>query len=42
MIKALKIVFLFEKPDWDDCRLPYIFFGILGWLEIISILIGLI
>jgi hypothetical protein len=42
MIKALKIVFLFEKPDWNDYRLPYIFFGILGWLEIISILIGLI
>ena len=42
MIKALKVIFLFEKPDWDDYRLPYIFLGIVGWLEIISILVMLL
>ncbi len=42
MIEALKVIFLFEKPKWDDYRLPYIFFGIFGWLEIISIIIGTI
>jgi hypothetical protein len=42
MKEALKIVFLFEKPDWDDYRIPYIIFGIIGWLEVISILIDLI
>ena len=42
MIKALKIVFLFEKPNWDDYRIPYIILGVIGWLEIISLLIGLI
>jgi hypothetical protein len=42
MTQALKIVFLFEKPNWDDYRIPYIIFGIIGWLEVISILIGLV
>lgn len=42
MIKALKIIFFFQKPDGDNQRLPYIIFGIIGWLEIISILITLI
>lgn len=42
MIKALKIIFLFQKLDGDDQRLPYIIFGTIGWLEIISILITLI
>lgn len=38
MIEALKIIFFFEKPSWDDFRFPYIFFGIIGWLEIIAII----
>ena len=42
MIEALKIIFLFKKPTWDDYRLPYIFFGIIGWLLIISMIIALI
>lgn len=42
MTKALKVIFLFQKPSWDDYRFPYIVFGIIGWLEIISLLIGLI
>jgi hypothetical protein len=42
MIKAFKVIFLFQKPDWDDIRAPYIFFGIIGWAEIISILIGIL
>lgn len=42
MVKALKIILLFQKQDWDDYRFPYIFFGIIAWLEIISLLIGLI
>ena len=42
MIKALKVIFLFEQPTWDDFRLPYIFCGVIGWLEIIAILIALI
>ena len=39
MLKAIKIILLFQKPDWNDYRFPYIFFGILAWLEIISLLI---
>jgi hypothetical protein len=39
MAEALKVIFLFKKPAWDDFRLPYIFFGVIGWLEIISLLI---
>jgi len=42
MVKALKIIFLFQKPDWDDFRFPYIFFGIIGWLEVLSILTSLV
>ena len=42
MIEALKVILLFKKPDWDDFRLPYIFIGVIGWLEIIAIVIGLI
>jgi hypothetical protein len=42
MIEALKIIFLFQKPSWDDYRLPWILFGIIAWLEIIALLIGLI
>lgn len=42
MLKALKIIFLFQKPDWDDYRVPYVFFGIIGWLEIISLLITIL
>jgi hypothetical protein len=41
MKEALKVIFLFQKPKWDDFRLPYIFFGIIGWLEVISIVIGI-
>lgn len=41
MIETLKIIFLFQKPTWDDYRFPYIFCGIVGWLEIIAILISL-
>ena len=39
MKEALKIIFLFKKPTWDDYRLPYILFGIIAWLEIISLLV---
>jgi len=39
MKEALKIIFLFKKPTWDDYRLPYVIFGVIGWLEIISILV---
>lgn len=39
MIKALKIIFLFQKPDWDDYKFPYIVFGIISWLEIITLII---
>jgi hypothetical protein len=39
MIEALKVIFLFKKPTRDDFRWPYIFFGIIGWLEIIAIVI---
>jgi hypothetical protein len=42
MAKALKIIFLFQKPDWDDHRAPYIFFGLIGWAEVISVVIGII
>lgn len=42
MKEALKVIFLFNKPKWDDYRFPYIFFGIIGWLEIISLFIALI
>jgi len=42
MIKALKIIFLFQKPDWDDHRSPYIFFSLLAWAEVISIILGII
>jgi hypothetical protein len=42
MIEALKIIFLFKKPSWDDYRIPYIFIGIIGWLEIISIIFSII
>jgi hypothetical protein len=41
MLEALKVILLFKKPTWDDFRLLYIFFGVIGWLEIISLLIGL-
>ena len=41
MIKALKIIFLFQKPDWDDHRAPYIFFSLLAWAEVVSIGIGI-
>jgi hypothetical protein len=39
MKEALKIIFLFKKPTWDDYRLPYVIFVVIGWLEIISILV---
>jgi len=42
MIKALKIIFLFQKPDWDDFRAPYIFLGLIGWAEVFSVIIGII
>jgi hypothetical protein len=42
MKEALKVIFLFKKPTWDDYRLPYILLGIIGWLEIISIVIVII
>jgi hypothetical protein len=42
MREALKVILLFKKPTWDDHRLPYVFFGIIGWLVIISIVIGMI
>ena len=42
MMEALKVIFLFKKPKWDDYRMPYIFFGIIGWLEILSITISLL
>jgi hypothetical protein len=42
MIEALKVLLLFKKPTWDDFRLPYIFFGIITWLVIVSIVIGMI
>ena len=42
MKEALKIIFLFKKPTWDDSRFAYIFFGIVGWLEVVSILVELI
>jgi|688.fasta_scaffold181729_3 hypothetical protein len=42
MIEALKVIFLFKKPKWDDFRLPYILFGIIGWLEIVVFAISLI
>ncbi len=42
MKEALKIIFLFKKPTHDDFRLPYTIFGIIGWLEVVSILIALI
>ncbi len=42
MREALKILLLFKKPTWDDYRLPYIFLGIIGWLEILAIVIGMI
>jgi hypothetical protein len=42
MREALKVIFLFKKPTWDDYRLPYILLGIIGWLEIISIVIVII
>jgi hypothetical protein len=42
MIEALKVLLLFKKPTWDDFRLPYIFFGIIAWLVIVSIVIGMI
>jgi hypothetical protein len=41
MIKALKIIFLFQKPDWDDHRAPYIFFSLLAWAEVVSVAIGI-
>lgn len=40
MIKALKIILLFQKPHWDDYRFPYVFFGIIAWLEIVALTIG--
>ena len=42
MIEALKVIFLFKKPKWDDFRLPYIFISVIGWLEIVAFLVGLI
>ena len=30
-----------EPSRLTDYRLPYIFFGIIGWLEILSIIVGL-
>jgi preprotein translocase subunit Sss1 len=42
MKEALKVILLFKKPTWDDYRLPYIFFGIIGWSLIISIVIEMI
>ena len=42
MIEALKVIYLFKKPKWDDFRLPYIFFGIIVWLEIVVFVISLI
>jgi hypothetical protein len=42
MKEALKVIFLFKKPTWDDYRWPYILFGIIGWLEVIAIVIGII
>lgn len=40
MRKALKVIFLFQKPEWDDYRFPYYFFGIIAWLEVISLIIA--
>jgi hypothetical protein len=31
---ALKIIFLFKKPDWDDFRTPYIVAGVVAWLDV--------
>ncbi len=42
MIEALKVILLFKKPKWDDFRLPYIFIGVIGWLEIVAFVVGLI
>lgn len=42
MKEALKVIFLFKKPMWDDFRLPYIFFSAVGWSVIITLLIALI
>lgn len=42
MVEALKVIFLFKKPKGDDFRVPYIFFGIIAWVEIISFIIALI
>jgi hypothetical protein len=42
MREALKVIFLFKKPTWDDYRLPYIFMGIIGWLEVISITVEIL
>lgn len=38
MIQALKIIFLFERPTWNDYRFPYIFLGIIAWLELIGLI----
>ena len=33
MKEALKIIYLFKKPYWDDnFRWPYILFSIVAWL----------
>ena len=42
MIEVLKIIFLFKKPEFDDIRLPYIIMGIIGWLEVISIILAIL
>jgi hypothetical protein len=41
MLEALKIILFFKKPSWDNDRPTYIFFGILAWLEILTILFSL-
>jgi len=42
MLEALKVLLLFKKMEGDDCRWPYILCGIIGWLEIIAIIISII
>jgi hypothetical protein len=40
MKEILKVMFLFKKPTWDDYRWPYIFFGIVAWLELIVLVVS--
>ena len=36
MEEALKIIYLFKKPYWDDNRWPYILFSIVTWMVTLS------